>query len=160
MGEMRPFSPFGRWPMLRALDPFNVEDMGRLFENLGKQTAPLVSGKDGFQLPRVDVAETPAGLEVTAELPGFDQKDVSIEIDDGVLTLRAEHKEEHEKKDEKKHWHLVERSSGTFLRRFALPFEADAAKATARLDKGVLTLNVPRMASASAKPTTIPIGTS
>ncbi|GFM27997.1 heat shock protein Hsp20 [Novosphingobium sp. PY1] len=116
------------------------------------------NGKSGFLVPKVDVAETEAGLELTAELPGFDEKDVSLDIEDGVMTIRAEHKDEREEKDEKKHYHLVERTQGTFLRRLALPFEADADKASAHLDKGLLKVSVPRLATAEKKPKSIPVG--
>jgi HSP20 family protein len=63
-----------------------------------------------------------------------------------VLTLKAEHKTEKEEKDEKKQYHLVERSRGTYLRRFALPFEVDEDKVEANFDKGILKVSVPRSA--------------
>jgi HSP20 family protein len=133
--------------------------MNRLFEGFGQgPPAPLSPGKEGFFLPKVDVAETEAGLELTAELPGFDEKDVSLDIHDGVLTIRAEHTGEREQKDEKKRYHLVERTTGAFLRRIALPFEAAADKATAHLEKGLLKVTVPRLTSPERKPTSIPIG--
>jgi HSP20 family protein len=98
--------------------------------------------------PRVDLAETDKGLEVTAELPGIEPKDVTIEIEAGVLTLRAERSSERREEDKDKRWHLIERQSGTYLRRFALPFDAEAEKVEARFDKGVLTISIPRPAKA------------
>lgn len=163
MADFRSLIPFGRGAVVRGgYDPFEGfrAEMDKLFEGLGRAVPANVSiGKEGFVLPKVDVAETAAGLELTAELPGFDEKDVSLDIDDGVLTIKAEHKDEHEEKDEKKHYHLIERSQGTFLRRFALPFEADADKAVAHLDKGLLKVTVPRLAAPDKKPRTIPVGT-
>jgi HSP20 family protein len=100
--------------------------------------------------PRVDVAETPQGLEVTAELPGMDPKDVSIELENDVLTLRAERKAERKEEDKDKRWHMVERQYGTYLRRFALPFDAEPDKVEARFDKGVLHVTIPR--SQQARP--------
>jgi HSP20 family protein len=135
--------------------------MDRMLEDFGRGFPQSVAGgarERGFLSPKVDVAETEAGLELTAELPGFDEKDVSLEIHDGILTIKAEHKEEREEKDDKKHYHLVERSQGTFLRRLALPFEADAAKAAANLEKGLLKVVVPRLESEAQKPKTIPVG--
>ncbi len=166
MGELRPFSAFGRWPTLSAArDPFAaVEDeMNRLVERFGHSLpAPFAHGKEGFLMPKVDVAENEAGLEITAELPGFDEKDVSIDMADNILTIRAEHSSEHKaedkSKDKKTHYHVVERVSGAFLRRFALPFEADAGKASARMEKGLLKVSIPRLAEARTKPTSIPIG--
>ena len=129
-----------------------IEDFGRGF------AAPAAGGKKSFLIPKVDVSESEAGLELTVELPGFDEKDISIEVHDGVMTLKAQHEEEHEEKDDKKHFHLVERSQGAFFRRFALPFEADADKANAHLDKGLLKVSIPRLASAEKRPTAIPVG--
>ncbi len=160
MAEFRSLIPFGRNTLTRGYDPFSGfrQDMDRLLEDFGRGLPALFSGdKDGFVIPKVDAAETEAGLELTAELPGFDEKDVSLDIQDGVLTIKAEHKAEREEKDEKKHYHLVERSKGTFLRRLTLPFEADAAKAAAHLDKGLLKVTVPRLASPEKKATSIPV---
>jgi HSP20 family protein len=98
--------------------------------------------------PRMDIAETPKGLEVTAELPGIEPKDVTVEIEDGVLTLRAERSSERKEEDKEKRWHLVERQSGTYLRRFALPFDAQPDKVEARFDKGILHVTIPRPANA------------
>jgi HSP20 family protein len=161
MARIRSLVPFGRGSLIRDYDPFTGfrQEMDRMLEDFGRGLpAGSARGSDEFLLPKVDVAETDAGLELTAELPGFDDRDVSLDIHEGVLTIKAEHREEREEKDEKKRYHLVERSKGTFLRRFALPFEADASKAAAHLDKGLLRVSVPRLASGDRKPTTIPVG--
>ncbi|WP_324741648.1 Hsp20/alpha crystallin family protein [Tsuneonella sp. CC-YZS046] len=161
MAEFRSLIPFGRTLARSGYDPFSGfrQEIDRLLEDFGRDLpAALSSNKGGFIIPKVDVAETDEGLELTAELPGFDEKDVSLDIHDGVLTIKAEHKSEREEKDEKKQYHLVERSQGSFLRRLALPFEADADKASAHLDKGLLKVTVPRQASAEKKPKPIPIG--
>ncbi|WP_336950618.1 Hsp20/alpha crystallin family protein [Sphingobium aromaticivastans] len=162
MAEYRSLIPFGRGNLLRGgFDPFVDfrKEMDRLVDDFGRGWAAPQSGDSkGFLIPKVDIAETDKGLELTAELPGFDEKDVSLDIHEGMLTIKAEHKEEREEKDEKKHYHLVERSQGSFLRRFALPFEADADKATAQLQKGLLKVIVPRLATAEKKPTSIPVG--
>ena len=80
----------------------------------------------------------------TSNFPRIDQKDIEISLSDDVLTLKAEHKAEKEEKDEKKQYHLVERSFGKFMRSFELPFEADTDKVEASFDKGVLKISVPR----------------
>lgn len=161
MADIRSLIPMGRMSRTRSgYDPFASfrQEMDRLLEDVGRGfPTPFAGGTDGFIAPKVDVAESDAGLELTAELPGFDEKDVSLDIHEGVLTIKAEHKEVREEKDEKKHYHLVDRSQGTFLRRFALPFEADADKASAHLDKGLLKVTVPRFATAEKKPTAIPV---
>ena len=162
MAYLRPLVPFGRGSLTRGgLDPFSSlrQEMDRMLEDFGREfPQPLAGAKGDFLSPKVDVAETEAGLELTAELPGFDNKDVSLEIHDGVLTIKAEHEEEREEKNEKKRYHLVERSQGTFLRRLALPFEADAEKTTADLEKGLLKVIVPRLQNEAQKPKTIPVG--
>jgi len=161
MATVRSLIPFGRSSLVRAgYDPFAGfrQEMDRMLEEIGRGVPSALVDDKGFIIPKVDVAESDAGLELTAELPGFDEKDVSLDIHEGVLTIKAEHKEAREEKDEKKHFHLVERSQGTFLRRFALPFEADANKASAHLDKGLLKVTVPRLATAEKKPTAIPVG--
>jgi HSP20 family protein len=161
MADIRSLVPFGRGSLFRGYDPFAGfrQEMDRMLEDVGRGIpAAFVQGKEGFVAPKVDIAETDAGLELTAELPGFDEKDVSLDIHEGILTVKAEHQESRENKDEKKHYHLVERSQGIFLRRFGLPFVADSGKASAHLDKGLLKVFVPRLASGEKKPTTIPVG--
>ena len=136
-------------------DPFNSlrRGMDRLFDQVMGGLAspwglPAAFTGPGVLSPRVDLAETDKGLEVTAELPGIDPKDVTIEIEAGVLTLRAERSSARREEDQDQRWHLIERQSGTYLRRFALPFDAEADKVEARFDKGVLSISIPRPAKA------------
>lgn len=162
MTDYRSLTPFGRAGMMRGFDPFADmrKELDRLVDDFGRGWPPLNARESkGFLLPKVDIAETDTGLELTAELPGFDERDVSLDIHEGMLTIKAEHKNEREEKDKNKHFHLVERSQGSFLRRIALPFEADADKASAHLDKGVLKIIVPRLATEEKKPRQIPVGT-
>jgi HSP20 family protein len=148
--DLKSLIPFGRTGLSRGtsdFDPFIAmrRDIDRLFDDFGRDWGfPTVRSQNGYLTPRVDVAETDAGLEVTADLPGVEPKDISLDLADGVLTLKATTATAREEKDDAKHYHLVERSSGTFLRRFALPFEPDAAKVEASFDKGVLKVTVPR----------------
>lgn len=161
MADFRSLMPFGRGLTARgAFEPFAGfrDEMDRLLGGFDTGWPAVTAGQQGFMLPKVDIAETDAGLELTADLPGYDEKDVSLDIHDGVLTVKAEHTEKREEKDEKKHYHLVERRQGSYLRRFTLPFEADAAKASAHLDKGVLKVTVPRLVTSQKKPTQIPVG--
>ena len=142
--------PFGRSTRLARAgsdDPFTSfrREMDRLFEDFNRGWAvPTTFGTIEFLSPKVNIAETDKGLEVTADLPGIDQKDIEISLSDDVLTLKAEHKAEKEEKDEKKQYYLVERSFGKFMRSFELPFEADTDKVEASFDKGVLKISVPR----------------
>ena len=131
-------------------DPFTSfrREIDRLFEDFTRGWAvPATFGTSEVLSPKVNIAETDKGLEVTADLPGIDQKDIEISLSDDVLTLKAEHKAEKEENDEKKHYHLVERSFGKFVRSFELPFEADTDKIEASFDKGVLKISEPRSAA-------------
>lgn len=161
--DFKTLTPFGRGG-LAADDPFQAlrREMDRAF-GPALHDWPLGSAAPnaGFLTPKVNVAETAAGLEVTAELPGIDQKDIDLDLADGVLTIKAEHKTEAEKSDEKKHYHLVERSVGTFLRRFALPFDVDQGRVEATFENGVLKIAIPRLAKIApeARKITIRSGT-
>ena len=123
-------------------DPFTVmrREMERLFQEMGAGS-PLPAG---FVSPKVDVAETEAGLEIHAELPGVKADDISLDLTEGVLTLKAERAEEKTQEDKDRRWHVVERSSGTFIRRFALPFPAKEEEISATFDNGVLKVMIPR----------------
>jgi HSP20 family protein len=152
--NLKSMMPSGRTPSPARRDsdrdPFALmrQEMDRLFDSFTRDWSLPTTLPGGFLSPKVDVAESEKGLEISAELPGVDQKDISLDLSDGILTLQAEHKEEKEEKDEKKHYHLVERSHGSFMRRFAIPFEPDADKVKASFDKGVLKVMVPRSAAA------------
>jgi len=97
----------------------------------------------------VDLAETDKEIEVKAALPGVKPEDVSITVQDGVLTIRAEHKEETEEK--KKDYYRRELHYGSFHRAFALPAGADVDKATATFANGILHLTLPKAEVAQAK---------
>ena len=152
--EFRSLMPFTRGGLASRsgdTDPFASfrREIDRMFEDFGRGwNLPSSFGSSDFMSPKVDVAESEKGIEVTAELPGIDPKAIELDLTDNVLTLRAEHKAEKEEKDEKKHYHMIERSRGTFLRRLALPFEADMDKVEANFENGILNVLVPRSAAA------------
>jgi HSP20 family protein len=138
----------GRLPS-RYMDPFQAfrGEMDRLFDDfLGglptlsnlRQSLPATQGLT----PALDVKETENELVVKADLPGIDEKDVQLTIQDGVLSMRGEKKSE--RKDERENYHLVERSYGSFQRSIRLPETVDEDKAVARFDKGVLTVTLPK----------------
>jgi HSP20 family protein len=98
---------------------------------------------------KFNVAETDKTVEVTAEVPGVDAKDIDVQLREDVLTIRGEKKAE---KDEKqKDYHLVERSYGMFERSFTLPTDVDPARVEASFDKGVLKIVLPKAAEAQSK---------
>ena len=92
--------------------------------------------------PALNVVEDESAYRVSAELPGIDPKEVSITLENGVLTLRGEKKEENEKKE--KNYHRVERRYGSFARSLALPAEVDGEKVSADYRNGVLEITLPK----------------
>jgi HSP20 family protein len=96
-------------------------------------------GAFGFAL---DVAESDKAITVKADLPGIDLKDLDINVVGDTLTICGQKKEEHE--TEGKHWHRLERRSGTFQRSIRLPGGVDPDKVEARYKDGVLEINLPR----------------
>jgi len=105
--------------------------------------------------PRINVSETEKELKVTAELPGMEKKDVSVEVDNGMLTIKGEKKQETEDKGEK--WYRVERVTGSFYRSVALNVDVDAAKCKATLDNGVLKVSLPKKEEKSPKNVSIEV---
>lgn len=99
--------------------------------------------------PSIDVWEKDGKLMVEAELPGMTRDDVEIDLADNVLTLRGEKKAEM-KKDEGG-VHFVERTYGSFLRSFTLPFAVDESAITAEFKNGLLTVTLPKMAQEPVK---------
>jgi HSP20 family protein len=100
----------------------------------------------GWATPAVDVAETDRTYEITAELPGSDEKNIEVKFADGVLTIKGEKQEEREEK--KKDYYLSERSFGSFQRSFQVPEGVDADKIEASFKKGVLTVTLPKSTDA------------
>ena len=105
-------------------------------------------------MPPVDIAEDAEAIRVTAELPGFQESDVHVELHGDVLTLSGERKRETEKKDV--HYTRLERSYGHFTRSFTLPGTVDREKVKATFASGVLTIELPK--KPESKPRQIPIG--
>jgi HSP20 family protein len=95
--------------------------------------------------PRVDVFEKDGNLIVKAELPGLKKEDIEVTLDEGDLMIRGERKAESEVKEDA--YYRMERSYGSFYRRLALPFEADAAKIKASYEGGILELRIPKPAA-------------
>lgn len=99
--------------------------------------------------PRLDVSETDKALEVVADLPGMEKKDINVSLDGDLLTIKGEKKEVKEKKD--KHYHTIERRSGSFYRALRLPMEVEGDKIDATFKEGVLTLTLPKSKAAAKK---------
>ena len=101
--------------------------------------------------PKIDIVESKDAIDLTAELPGVEEKDVDVTLADGMLTIRGEKKTERDERDKDKNWHVVERSYGSFSRAIPLPFDPDPAKVEAKFDKGVLHIHLPKPAEMAKK---------
>jgi HSP20 family protein len=93
-------------------------------------------------MPRLDVSETEQEVQIAAEMPGIEEKDIEVTVADDVLTIRGERRVEEDKTE--RDFHLVERSQGSFVRSLRLPFSADASQVKASFKNGVLTIAVPK----------------
>lgn len=103
----------------------------------------------GAWLPPVDIAEDKDRIVLTAELPGFDEKQIEIQMEGGVLTLRGERKLEEEK--EGRSFHRVERSYGQFVRSFTLPNNVDRDSIKASFHNGLLEIAMPKREEAKPR---------
>ncbi len=143
-------------------DPFRdfQRQMNRLFDDFfgGFPLAERETGAGWAPAaftPRVDVSETDTEVKVSAELPGMDEKDITVELQDDVLTLRGEKKSAQEEKG--KNWYRREQSWGSFQRAIELPAGVDAGKAKAQFKKGVLTFTAPKRPEEQVRRKTVPI---
>jgi HSP20 family protein len=148
-------------PGLQAWRPFDSlrREVDRLFEDFGGgfwpspfrgsffNVAPFRRGEAAFgAVPAVDVSETDKAYEITAELPGMDEKNVEVKLANGLLTIKGEKHDEKEEK--KKDYYMRERSFGSFERTFQVPDGVDSDKIEASYKKGVLTVTLPKSAEA------------
>jgi len=105
--------------------------------------------------PTVDIAETDKAFEISAELPGLDEKNIEVKLSNGNLVITGEKKEEKEEK--RKDYYLHERHFGSFQRRFRLPETVDADKIEATIKNGVLKVTLPKTAEAQKAEKKIPV---
>jgi HSP20 family protein len=128
-------------------DTFNAlhREMDRLFDSFLRDIPGWASSDASTMMaPRMDVSETDREIRIEAELPGVKEKDVQVELIDDVLSIRGEKKAEKEEEEERKGYHMKERSYGSFSRSMRLPFDADPGQVKASFDNGVLTITVPK----------------
>ena len=137
--------------------PFDAlrQQVDHLFEDFGRGSALSPFSRSlfdvepfwrrelsGHRLPAVDIVEQDKSYEITAELPGMDEKNIEIKLSNGSLIIKGEKKEDKEEK--RKGYHLTERHYGSFERVFNLPKGVDADKIDAHFSKGVLTVSLPK----------------
>lgn len=122
-------------------------EIERLFDGFSRSFSSL--GTAHSTVPRMDVSETDKTIEVAAELPGLEAKDIQLGLVDNVLTVRGEKKSEREEKQ--KDYHLIERSFGSFSRSLQLPEGVKAEDVSAEIAKGVLKVTVKKPAPKQSK---------
>jgi HSP20 family protein len=130
-----------RWDPFREMVTLR-EKMNRLFEDAvvgQREDRDLVSSTWS---PSVDIFETEHDIVLTAELPGIEDKDIEIKLEDNTLTLKGERQLEQETKEE--NYHRIERSYGSFSRSFTLPHYVDQEKIKAEHEHGVLKVILPK----------------
>ncbi len=133
-----PFDPFAMTcgpRRSKSLQDWLLSDFGLSTETTNRQWAPAV-----------DVQEEEERFVVTADVPGVNPTEIEVTIDGGVLTIKGERLQE--STEEKKNFRRVERSQGSFLRRFSFPETVDAEGITAKGKNGVLEIVIPKKDSA------------
>lgn len=126
-------------------DPFASvrRELDRAADGFWRLPELRVFGADGARaFPSLEVRETDKAYQVTADLAGFEQKDVQIDLDDNVLVLQGERRDEHSESDDGRYY--TERAYGRFERRIPLDHEVEADKVQARLKNGVLDIEIPK----------------
>ena len=130
-----------RWEPLRELNSLQSE-MNRLFNTVFDTPSNGPGTVMRRWMPAMDLVESGDHFVLRADLPGMSEDDVSIEFEDGTLTISGERKAEHE--DQEEGFHRVERSFGAFARSLTLPQGIDPDAVTAGFDRGVLEVRIPK----------------
>jgi len=130
-----------RWEPFRDLMTLR-EKMNRLFEEAFITRGEEKEMVSGTWTPSVDIYETENALILSAEVPGIEENDIEIKIENSTLTLHGERKFEKETKEE--NFHRIERAYGTFHRSFTLPNYIDQDKIKAEHENGILKITMPK----------------
>jgi HSP20 family protein len=141
MGALTRWDP-SRWDPFKELDDI-TERFNRI---LGRLPARRESGREAMTVadwvPTVDITEDDNEYVIKAEIPEVDKKNVKVTVQEGMLTIQGERKQEKEEKG--KRFHRVERSYGTFVRSFALPEDTTGENIKAEFKEGMLNVHVPK----------------
>jgi len=142
-------------------DPFReLEDMSERLNRVFSRPVVRPSGKETLTVadwaPTVDISETEQEYLIKAELPEVKKEDVKVTVEDGVLTIQGERRQEKEDKGRK--YHRVERSYGGFARSFTLPESVDEGAVKAEYKDGVLSLHLPKTEKVRPKAIEVKVG--
>jgi HSP20 family protein len=132
-----------RWDPFRDLVTLR-ERMNKIFEDMSPARGEERDLTAAAWTPSVDIYETENDVVLTAEVPGIDEKDIEIKVEDNTLTIRGERKFEKETREE--NYHRIERAYGTFFRSFSLPSSVDQDRIEAQHENGVLRIRMPKKA--------------
>ena len=132
-------------PKLRSKSE-SIRTRDSVFDDLFNELYSLPTSflsKSGVDLsPRIDISETDAAYKIEAELPGINQKEIDVKIDNNILTIQG--KKEDIKEEKEKNYHLRERYYGAFQRSISLPNNIEPEKIKASFENGVLNISVPK----------------
>src|SRR5437868_15491303 len=142
-----------RWDPFREFSTLQ-DRMNRLFQqSYGDREEALTTSTFA---PAVDVYEDEHNVTLKIEVPGIDEKDIAVRIENNVLTVHGQRNFEKEEKQE--NFRRVERQYGSFIRTFTLPTTVDAEKVSANYDKGILKIALPKKAEAKPKQIKVNVG--
>ncbi len=147
--------------MLTRWDPFHElstlqREMNRLFQDYSTTRGGDEDITTSSFAPPVDIYEDEHNITLKVEVPGIDQKDIDVRLENNTLTVRGERKFEKEEKEE--NFHRVERRYGSFYRAFTLPNTVDPDSVTADYDNGLLKIKLAKKAEAKPKQIKVNIG--
>jgi len=131
-----------RWNPFVELDEVQQRLSDRLNRLFVERTGKVGESNFADFMPAVDIEETEAAFVVKADLPDVKKEEIKVHVQEGVLTIEGERKQEKEEKGRR--FHKIEREYGRFVRRFALPSEVDGENVRAEFKDGVLTVSLPK----------------
>jgi len=134
-----------RWDPFREVVTLQNR-VNSLFRNMSEGDAPLTASSF---VPAVDIYEDPQKLVLKLEIPGIDEKDLDVRVENDTLTVRGERKFEAEEKEQ--NFHRIERAYGSFYRAFTLPSTVETENVQARYNAGVLKLELKKKPEAQPK---------
>lgn len=136
-----------RWNPLSEMDTLQ-RSINRLFDDASSASTQRQSA-DVMWTPAVDTYEDKDAFLILCDLPGLDQKDVKINLDNNTLTISGTRKLDHD--DKRDNYQRIERVFGTYSRAFTLPSAVDTEKIEASMNKGVLTIRLPKREESKPK---------
>src|SRR5215472_13054939 len=146
-------TPLTRWDPFREFTTLQ-DRMNRLFrDSFGDREEALTTSTFA---PPVDVYEDEHSVTLKIEVPGIDEKDIDVRVENNMLTVHGERKFEKEEKEE--NFRRVERRYGSFTRSFTLPSTVDGERVSANYDKGILKITLPKKAEAKPKQIKVNVG--